>query len=74
MDLTGQRFHHLTVIGPYWEGGWICECDCGTKDIVIPTHKLLNQKTCGWCEGGHKSQSRYMSWVTRKPRHGKKTR
>jgi hypothetical protein len=43
-DLMGQRFGRLVVVGLYErainnsgnvEFLWICECDCGNKNIII---------------------------------------
>jgi hypothetical protein len=51
IDLTGQKFGKLTVLGldrmekrSYWK----CICDCGTEKIV-PVHRLKNgeTKSCG---------------------------
>jgi hypothetical protein len=54
LDLTGQRYTKLLVIGPaeYANGyrQWLCECDCGNS-VVLPTHVLRKsrgrQKSCG---------------------------
>lgn len=51
VDITGQRFGHLIVIGLVKRGhvrDWQCQCDCGK--IVLKKSKLLTQKghiTCG---------------------------
>ncbi len=51
-DLVGKRFGKLVVVeydhsnhGAYWK----CDCDCGKKDIVLPSYRLLNGsvKSCG---------------------------
>lgn len=61
VDLTGQRFGHLTVLREadehrVFSGGtaarqWVCECDCGREHTVI-TAKLNNGYTqsCGKCD------------------------
>lgn len=54
-DLTGKKFHKLTVIkylGQVRTGQsqWLCECDCQdkTKHIAIGSHlKTGNVKSCG---------------------------
>ena len=55
LDLTGQRYGKLTVIGPAENIGsrtaWKCRCDCG-KETVILTRRLRSGHTtsCG-CTG-----------------------
>ena len=52
MDLTGQRYGHLTVLEPAENVGpgttWRCRCDCGNETVVM-THGLRsgNTKSCG---------------------------
>ena len=56
LDLTGQRYGHLTVLGPAENVGtktaWRCLCDCG-QETVVKTHHLRcgHTKTCG-CQNG----------------------
>ena len=63
VDLTDQRFGRLTVKyraeNKYSSGGnprvcWCCDCDCGTKDVVVTSQELRNGKTtscgCRWEE------------------------
>lgn len=56
LDLTGQRFGKLTVIGPAENVGsrtaWYCRCDCGAK-VVEKTLYLRNGhvKSCGCLTG-----------------------
>lgn len=56
LDLTGQRYGHLTVLGPAENVGtkttWRCLCDCG-QETVAKTHHLRcgHTKTCG-CKNG----------------------
>ena len=59
MDLTGKRFGKLVAIeyvedfyttpdGLYNLGGWLCECDCGNKKIVLAKNlKSGRTKSCG---------------------------
>ena len=52
LDLTGQRYGHLTVTGPAENVGsrtaWLCRCDCG-KEAVVKTNRLRGGRTvsCG---------------------------
>lgn len=52
-DLIGQRFGRLLVTraGEKKNGRkmWYCDCDCGTKDILIQQNNLRsgNSKSCG---------------------------
>lgn len=56
VDLTGQRYGKLTVIGPAENIGtrtaWRCLCDCG-QETIVKTHHLRcgHTKTCG-CQNG----------------------
>lgn len=58
MDLTGQRYGHLTVIEPAANIGtrtaWKCLCDCG-RETVAKSSYLRSGRTvsCGCvCAGG----------------------
>ena len=52
LDLTGQRFGKLTVLGPAENIGtrtaWQCRCDCG-QEIVVSTRDLRRGRrtSCG---------------------------
>ena len=52
LDLTGQRFGHLTVLAPAENIGsrtaWLCRCDCG-REAVVRTNRLRSGHTgsCG---------------------------
>lgn len=73
IDLTGNRYGHLTVIKENGRIGknilWLCRCDCGNEINVIP-YNLKNGHTqsCGCIRGSnrithHKSKSRlYRIW------------
>lgn len=56
LDLTGQRFGHLTVLEPAENIGnrsaWLCQCDCG-RQAVVKTYHLRSGHTasCG-CQNG----------------------
>ena len=56
MDLTGQRYGHLTVLEPAENIGtrtaWRCRCDCG-REAVVKTYRLRSghTKSCG-CQNG----------------------
>ena len=54
IDETGNKYGYLTVVkrGPNNARGkacWICDCDCGTKNILVIGSQLRNGKTksCG---------------------------
>jgi hypothetical protein len=58
VDLTGQRFHNLTVLSeaePYYpmkgyrKRRWLCKCDCGAETIVLQSNLMAKDgtKSCG---------------------------
>ncbi len=53
IDLTGQRFDKLIVIGQCGRDKnghilWLCRCDCGSETIVISSNLKINYtKSCG---------------------------
>ncbi|MCI8887553.1 MAG: hypothetical protein HFG70_05645 [Hungatella sp.] len=56
LDLTGQRYGKLTVLGPAANIGnrtaWLCRCDCGREKTVKTYHlRCGHTKTCG-CQNG----------------------
>lgn len=64
IELTGQKFGHLTVIElcprthPEDKTKWICECACGRRLIVRSDNLRKGRSTqCSWCRGnvGRKS-------------------
>lgn len=65
LNLIGQRFGHLVVIGQGEPIGaskkttWLCDCDCGTKSYLARTHLLRRGETisCG-CMKLHYSRQR----------------
>lgn len=70
-DLTGKRFHHLTVVGrgppnhrtDCSRAQWVCLCDCGR--LCIKDSKTVKQalhKTCG-----HSYCTYYRAFRERKP-------
>lgn len=52
LDLTGQQFGKLTVVGPAENIGsrtaWLCRCECG-NEVVVRTIRLRGGRTisCG---------------------------
>lgn len=53
-DITGQKFHHLTVIGyagknKHGQTMWKCLCDCGNECVVVKSELTGKRgtKTCG---------------------------
>lgn len=55
MDFTGQKFGRLTVIEKAEKGRswWVCNCECGNQ-VILPTHRLLEYKSCGCLEKENK--------------------
>lgn len=57
LDLTGQRYGKLTVLGPAENMGgytaWLCRCGCG-RETVVPTRHLRSghTKSCGCLAAG----------------------
>lgn len=48
VDLTGQKFNHLTPIKYLGEMKWLCRCDCGNETIVRTQNLKRNiSKSCG---------------------------
>ena len=52
IDITGQKFHHLTVIEEVLPrckpAKWLCKCECGnTKQIIGASLKNGSTKSCG---------------------------
>ena len=67
VDLTGQRFGRLVVIGKTYkpEGAtqtgtyWLCQCDCGAqKKISNRNLKWGSTKSCG-CYRADKTRERF---------------
>jgi hypothetical protein len=62
LNLTGQRFGRLRVLGPVRQVGgrtWLCECKCGKRSILL-THNLRsgNTKSCGCLRVDHARKMR----------------
>lgn len=53
LELSGKRFHCLTVIerstsAPAGQRKWLCKCDCGNTRVVAGTHLTNGSvKSCG---------------------------
>lgn len=54
IDLTGKTYRHLYVKDLYGKNKngqllWLCDCDCGKKDVVVIGNNLKNghTKSCG---------------------------
>ena len=53
MDLTGQKYGRLTVLGRVWRLNsnntfWLCRCDCGNLRIVsVQNLRSGNSQSCG---------------------------
>lgn len=56
LDLTGQRYGHLTVVKPIEGKGsrWLCKCDCGREKVVESRNmRCGNTTSCGHCLKQH---------------------
>jgi hypothetical protein len=58
IDVAGQRFGRLTVIGRFRGGHrraqWLCRCDCGQERMVFGYSLLTgNTKSCGCLKHDH---------------------
>lgn len=59
IELTGQRFGRLTVLGrapglPRWKGKWQCRCDCGGEKVVWAPHMRTGRtSSCGCIKREH---------------------
>lgn len=83
VDLSGQKFGRLTVIGRAQNKGnktmWLCKCDCGNETVVAGGNlKNSHTQSCG-CFGdesrvethtthGMSETKLYSTWLSRKRR------
>lgn len=73
IDLTGQRFGRLTVIGKSDRSGnrrtyWKCICDCGKECEVRSSHlRSGSTKSCGCYGIERRSEARRIHGMSRKP-------
>lgn len=57
IDMTGKRFHFLTVTarapnGKNWQSSWHCVCDCGVQRVVSGGRlRSGHTKSCGCIRG-----------------------
>ena len=55
LDLTGQRYGKLTVLGPAENTGgktaWKCRCDCGQETVVLTKRLRSGHTTSCGCVG-----------------------
>ena len=80
IDITGQNFGRLTVLGRYGNKNghitWYCRCSCGKEKIIIGNDlKNGHTKSCGclFLEGNHKKHGYkgskiYAAWQHMKQR------
>lgn len=57
MDLTNEKYGHLTMVGRMDKGGgwWLAKCDCGNVAEVRAKYVRAGRvKTCGKCELGRR--------------------
>ena len=60
LDLAGQRYGKLTVIGPAPNVGnrtaWLCRCDCGRETVVTSGHlRSGHTSSCGCLAAGRET-------------------
>lgn len=64
IDLTGQRFGRLTVIGRAARKGkntyWLCRCDCGAEKEISRCNLLSGTQSCG-CLRAEKTINRHIT-------------
>lgn len=59
IDISGQRFGRLTVIGrapglPRWHGKWLARCDCGAEKVAWAPHMRTGRtSSCGCVKREH---------------------
>lgn len=71
VDLTGERFGKLTVVGRgkniHHYAMWLCECDCGRQcEVRSDALKNGNTKSCGCLRGQKSILSRTQRSITYK--------
>lgn len=64
LNLTGQKFGYLTVLGDESNDSKKCQCDCGNI-IIVKTYNLMsgNTKSCGCYQKEQTSKATYKSLV-----------
>lgn len=71
LDLTGQKYGRLSVVGPGEPRGkvrrWICACDCGGQALAATTDlRTGNTQSCGCYMRQRQSEGRYIHGGTGK--------
>jgi hypothetical protein len=65
IDMTGRRFHRLTVMSKAPDKGmWFCKCDCGketTVDAANIRRKIYPTKSCG-CLNAERTGDKSPCW------------
>ena len=79
-DLTGRRFGRLTVVkraenyvtrdGINRQTQWECECDCGTKGVIVLAQNLKTGKTVS-CGCYRKEKSRETAYKIKRKKDGR---
>ena len=50
IDITGQKFGHLTAIRYLNNGRWLCKCDCGNEIEATTSQLRINGRTSCGCD------------------------
>lgn len=81
IDITGQKFGRLTALSylksTRENGGiWLCECECGTKDVEAASKFLRKgmKKSCGCLRRGGRTRPHMTAHPLYKLWHGMKIR
>ena len=64
LDLVGQRFGYLVVIGRAENNNrgntqWLCQCDCGKKKVVLGYDLTHGRTTTCGCKANMKGKESY---------------
>ncbi len=72
IDLSGSRFNRLLVIKISHRDNngihWLCECDCGNKNVIVLGQNLRTRKTtsCGCLHSEEVSRRRFIDLTNKK--------
>lgn len=73
VDITGQRFARLVVLGPVDRANnrqimWLCQCDCGNTSTVAGNDlRSLHSQSCGCFQSERRSEIRTTHGLSNDP-------